>query len=1198
MKVMVKIVFFLLLAMVFLTSCAGENLPSEPGAPGETKQTAVAGRAFYAGLGELGYAQPTKFFINKDSLPKGEALLLSVQNEDYIYKYYYISVNGQWLQQTFSGEVVGNSNWIKSSASASLATDQLPEGDNYVVAYSCSLVNAKWDCHGNKWQIHQFEVLSPKPKVECSSDMDCQPNYQCKEGKCAPVPEELKKPDVPFSASCDDDFSNLMASKFLWSLDFEDLDDEGWIRGWMKPRVQAEGTELASFELDTNVKHTGQRALKMSAPGATYSGSIGHNGAIRVTPGEYTISFWVKGTDVVSQTGHMTILQMTSKEALGGALDRSQGKYWFTAYPTQTYEWKQVTQGFTVPPNQDAMDFVIIFQNGAGTVWLDDIVVMPAKQFNALSETTLEAETRTTEMAAPARHYFLRDKPIEAKAVLRNQKGTAGTYTVKAALNYCGKTLQQAQQTISVASYARADVPLMTINPSALEMGDYLLNITLEQNNKIVDSVLHPVGLRLPPQPEFLFSIGFGKDFDPSSAIARMDKYKSHGITPLFYGGEPTAFAADAALSRNMPFTVRLIPPEIAFPKKKRPDGGDFSVYSEGISDDTMWPKAAQPISSAVRRISHFPAFFPRIFTSDDFNIYSGWDWADRNKERFKQLTGLDAPAPKEFTDQVNPSAVESFVQPKGSVSSNEPWLAYNRFLSKEVLGEYNKKVTSAVTQANPNVKIGPIPGGQQWPLFQTNRGQYPPYNFGKNGFNMISYYVYLYYWRPQIAYVYWTDISRMGNKDLPLYVMPDAYVIPEPSYYWNNFYLLLASGVDGMAYFIDSSIPSQQNPPPLSSAAPEFWEIAQKELGPIAEKFGSLFTKLEPAKHPVGLLSSFTSATYSVTNPLRDLCAYSNLLMSHVDVETVSEEEILADGLSQYSAVVLSDMDWLRNDVVSELAKTGTKIILDKNSEVPLSGSQVQKVNFNFVEGNCAANPDYGIPDRLAAMRTELNKIVPPTVVLDKDTVIYRKYSGGTSQYLWLVDVHTRDEYIRLFDFVQQRQGYDKPEVLAEMNKYLQQQGIYSSSTPVNVKVQTVAPVVVVDVLGGKVISSTFENGWTTFQTEIARLKGKLIAFYPVLPTSVQIEAPSSVTRGVSAVLKASILAGGNKLLSPFPIYVELLDPNGKQHPYTRYAATTTQGEYQLPIMIGTNAPKGTWKIRVTELSTGVHNSIGFNLQ
>src|SRR3989338_8889920 len=115
-------------------------------------------------------------------------------------------------------------------------------------------------------------------------------------------------------------------------------------------------------------------------------------------------------------------------------------------------------------------------------------------------------------------------------------------------------------------------------------------------------------------------------------------------------------------------------------------------------------------------------------------------------------------------------------------------------------------------------------------------------------------------------------------------------------------------------------------------------------------------------------------------------------------------------------------------------------------------------------------------------------------------------------SQYLWLVDVHTRDEYIKLFTLVQEQEGYSKPEVLAEMNTYLQQQGVYSGSTIVNVKVQTVASVVVVDVLGGKVLSSAFENGWTTFQAEIARLKGKLIAFYQVLPASVQIEAPSSV--------------------------------------------------------------------------------------
>ena len=34
----------------------------------------------------------------------------------------------------------------------------------------------------------------------------------------------------------------------------------------------------------------------------------------------------------------------------------------------------------------------IVFQNGAGMVWLDDIVVMPTAEYNALPETTLDVE--------------------------------------------------------------------------------------------------------------------------------------------------------------------------------------------------------------------------------------------------------------------------------------------------------------------------------------------------------------------------------------------------------------------------------------------------------------------------------------------------------------------------------------------------------------------------------------------------------------------------------------------------------------------------------------------------------------------------------------------------------------------------------------------------------------------------------------
>ncbi|MEK6900414.1 MAG: hypothetical protein AABX05_04795, partial [Nanoarchaeota archaeon] len=350
-------------------------------------------------------------------------------------------------------------------------------------------------------------------------------------------------------------------------------------------------------------------------------------------------------------------------------------------------------------------------------------------------------------------------------------------------------------------------------------------------------------------QPEFLLSIGTLRDLTVTNAAARMDRLKSYNITPLIYSGEPQSYVADAALSRNMPFTVRLMP-SLELPSRKGAKGEDFNApYSKGLSDLNVWTEAAQQISYSLRWTDHFPSFFPRIFTSDDFQLFSGWDWADANRQRFKQSTGLDAPIPAEFANSApNYDSIQQISAPKGIVKADDPWLLWNRFLSKDVLGGYNKQVASAVTQVNPSAKIGPIPGGAQLPLFWSPLSHYPPYNFGENGFNMVSYYLYLTYWRPELGYMYWTDIARMGNRDLPVYVMPDA-IMPEESYAWNNFYLMLAADVKGVAYFID----------PESSA--EFWNAVKNKIGPVAAKFGPLLSKLSPEPRKVGLVSSFTSA-------------------------------------------------------------------------------------------------------------------------------------------------------------------------------------------------------------------------------------------------------------------------------------------------------------------------------------------------
>ncbi|MEK6899991.1 MAG: carbohydrate binding domain-containing protein, partial [Nanoarchaeota archaeon] len=312
----------------------------------------------------------------------------------------------------------------------------------------------------------------------CRQNTDCPQNLVCTKNICA-LPS---KPAVTGASSCTDDFSGQIAGKELWSLDFEGLNEDAWVSGWTKPHIQAANTKLALFELDDTIKHSGSRSLKISAPDATYSGVMSLiTGAVGVQPGtEYTLSFWVKGQGLVSTTGHTAIVQKTAKELPDGGLSQSNSVYWFTLFPTSTYDWQHVVQTFTVPLGQDAMWVSILFQDGAGTVWLDDVEVMPSQIYNSLPPTSFTVHTKTPELGAVSHHYFLRDQPIQVSAILHNRNALPGNYDIKTSLNYCGSSIQQAAKSIQINPDEHKTTDLLTVDPSALEVGDYMLNVTLE----------------------------------------------------------------------------------------------------------------------------------------------------------------------------------------------------------------------------------------------------------------------------------------------------------------------------------------------------------------------------------------------------------------------------------------------------------------------------------------------------------------------------------------------------------------------------------------------------------------------------------------------------------------------------------------------------------------------------------------------
>ena len=97
LMVWMKYLTLLLALELAVTSCTSGNNNDLESRVGD----AFVGRAFYSNLEQAGYAEPTTFSISADELTKEELLALSV-NEDYIYKYYYVTVNGQWKKQTFS----------------------------------------------------------------------------------------------------------------------------------------------------------------------------------------------------------------------------------------------------------------------------------------------------------------------------------------------------------------------------------------------------------------------------------------------------------------------------------------------------------------------------------------------------------------------------------------------------------------------------------------------------------------------------------------------------------------------------------------------------------------------------------------------------------------------------------------------------------------------------------------------------------------------------------------------------------------------------------------------------------------------------------------------------------------------------------------------------------------------------------------
>lgn len=516
--------------------------------------------------------------------------------------------------------------------------------------------------------------------------------------------------------------------------------------------------------------------------------------------------------------------------------------------------------------------------------------------------------------------------------------------------------------------------------------------------------------------------------------------------------------------------------------------------------------------------------------------------------------------------------------RPKGIIADDDPWVMWLRFLSRDVLGRYNRGLAEAVRRATDGRgRIGPVCGGGPevmgvTPLIETQSGQWPPYNFGASGFSFITYYNYNVYWLPALAQVWWAELGRMGNRDLDEWVMPDTMDQRAP-YHLNNWYLFAAAGVNGLVYFIhERTTPGA--------------EEALREVGPLARRYRRLLAELRSAPRGVGLLMPFENGCFRASYPVDASYAFGNLLMAHAEAEPVWPEE-LPGRMDRYRVILLHDVDWLcaRNAaILADYIARGGVVLCDSATEVQIAGAR----RLGFDLGVASRQDGYGDTDRIRRIREAIEPLAPAWAQSDDPHLLLRRFRLDGVDYLWVVDLMTRGEdaaHIPVGGLMR------KVELRPEFADYA------SRTRAATVSVQSAAGVVY-DVLAGRRVEGVRASGGRLeVPVRTGMWRGRLLSFHSAPVDAVIARGRSGCEAGREWELAVEIQVGGRAAAPTLPVDIDVREPDGRANREYSSAVLARGGRASVRIPFALNDPPGRWVVTVRELSSGCEQVVPVGL-
>ena len=785
------------------------------------------------------------------------------------------------------------------------------------------------------------------------------------------------------------------------------------------------------------------------------------------------------------------------------------------------------------------------------------------------------------------RHEYVRGEKLEVTAVA---KAALGATSVRLELKQRSATLWHEEKPCTPDGDA-GHRAVFSLDTAPYAYGAYEVQATALRAGTAVRTISQPLGIRHIPPKDFNWDMWWGFGNNPVRGDLECRDISQAGMELYLFGDSPRQMLAgvDAATRYGMGFSLRAMPDlshgrSLTFESNPQyyrigADGKPVSnAYSGGrpslgISDPAIYATALEPFAATIRQVAEHPGLRPYVLTDDDYSCYYGFDYAPHVLADFKAKTGLAAPRKKELPKTC------------GAVPEDNPWLSWCAYTLADICGAFNQAQTDAALRVRPDLRIGPIPGAMQIPLVvMWNAGEYPTYDFGKHGFNLVCSYYYNTYWQPPATTTFWMEIGHMDNRELPEWNLADCLMTA--GYTRNNFFHYLAGGVKGLAYFAYS----QRN----SSTWPEM-----RRLSEVVRRIGPIQTRLVAAKRDIGLLDSFTTDCFHPTSTLVRVYGYLNLLQGHFDVEMVSEHEILNGRAGRYKAVLLYNVQYLPRKVYAALAAhaaQGGLVLLDTSIPFDIPGARRLAVDIGVGQRTTWSRLDvpdhpalanYGVPARVEAVKKALSAHVTAQFASEDVRVVATRFQADGVPYVWFVNALDGKEY--LFCHGCMGAGVPGANTPAKKQKLLDWETAQMASGPyVSRIVLDTLPGVPYDLVGGRKIPvSKTPDGRYNLTLSMERFGGILVAFLPEEITGVTLEAPAGPKRGQPCEARATVRGTSKPVPGVISVAFTLKDPRGNVSPVSGVRATQN-GQAAWAWTPAVNDPAGRWTLEATELASG----------